>query len=357
MIEGLHADIESILAAGNQAPSGENCQPWHFVVKGETIDVHLLPERDQSYYGWGQRASYMANGAALENMRIAAPLVGYRADMAYLPSQSDPYHVATISLVRDPSATPLDIAQHIFHRVTNRKPYFTTTPGNSEKQQLSESVSGMGVRLALVAERSDVVRLAQVGAANEEIMLSNRALHQFFFSHVNWTKKEDDEKKIGFYIKTLELPGPGAAAFYVIQNWQIMDLLRRLNFHAFVAAQNASIYAASSAIGAIIQDGDSPADYIKTGQALQRLWLTATKLGYSMQPLTGVLFFKLRLDNGEGDGFSEEQKQRIEVEYAAAQKLFECPGKRIGFMFRMGPGASPSARASRFDLKDAVSLA
>src|SRR3990167_10630915 len=71
--------IERILTAANSAPSGENCQPWRFVVSGDTVDVYLRPERDKSAYNWGQRGSLMACGAALENLVLAAGQGGYHA--------------------------------------------------------------------------------------------------------------------------------------------------------------------------------------------------------------------------------------------------------------------------------------
>ncbi len=93
MITGVSPEFERILTAGNSAPSGENCQPWHFVVRGASIEVHLLPERDQSAYAWGQRASYLANGAAIENMVIAASAEGYRVIVNYFPTPNDANHV------------------------------------------------------------------------------------------------------------------------------------------------------------------------------------------------------------------------------------------------------------------------
>ncbi len=51
----------------------------------------------------------------------------------------------------------------------------------------------------------------------------------------------------------------------------------------------------------------------------ERLWLTVAKLGLSLQPLTGVLFFTRGIEAGETSKFSPEQ--------------------------------SPTARASRYELE------
>src|SRR4051812_28715576 len=93
-------DLKQILLAGNQAPSGENTQPWRFKAVGTIIEVYNRPERDQSLYNWGQRASYMANGAAIENLVIAASHFGYQAHVSYFPEGEQSEHVPTIPLLK-----------------------------------------------------------------------------------------------------------------------------------------------------------------------------------------------------------------------------------------------------------------
>src|SRR3989344_4833954 len=77
----MDANVIKVLEAAIMAPSGENAQPWKFVVHrqqdGVVIDVLVSDERAQSLYGWGNRASYVAIGAAVENMRVAAPSYGF----------------------------------------------------------------------------------------------------------------------------------------------------------------------------------------------------------------------------------------------------------------------------------------
>lgn len=354
---GISSEIESILAAGNQAPSGENCQPWKFIVRGTVIEVHLDAEKDASFYNWGQRASYMACGAVVENITIASSALGFRPTVNLFPS-ADPFLVATIELWKDQSAKPDELNADIFLRTTNRKEYLRVKLSDSEKQILMREIdSANTVALHFAEERNDVDRLAMVGSANEEIMLSNQELHNFFFSHLNWTKEEDEAKKSGFYIKTLELPPPAKLAFYVLKNWSIMKQLISLNFHKVVGKQNASTYAHSAAIGALSVASNEPRDFVQAGRVLQRLWLRATRLGLSIQPLTGIFFFKLKIDGGEGNVFSDDQRAKIESEYKTAKQILGVESRNIVFMFRIGSGAAPSARSSRFSLDQVVTVA
>ena len=354
MISGISPEFEHILLAGNTAPSGENCQPWRFVVCGETIEVHLLPERDKSAYSWGQRAAYLACGAAIENMVIEASARKYRADVVYFPDRADAWHVADIGLRKDDSVETDPLASFIEKRITNRKPYAHAPLSKAERGALFDAASRSEGDFALAEKREDINRLGRVGSTNEQVMLANRALHQFFFGHVSWTKEEDEEKKVGFYIKTLELPPPAEAMFKVFRHWPIMRVLGAIGFNRIVAIQNGATNAATAGIGAIIIDGTGPLDFVKAGRAVERVWLAATAHGLSFQPLTGVLFFKLKIEAGEGAVFSTGEQKLIIDAYREAARIFNANGKHIAFMFRVGRGDAPSAHAVRFPLHAVV---
>jgi len=357
MIKNIPPDIERILLAGNSAPSGENCQPWHFVVRGSTIEIHLLPERDQSAYSWGQRASYLANGAAIENMVIAASAEQYRSEVHYFPNPDDAWHTATIVLNKDRTAKPDYLASVIHERISNRKPYKKDSLTSKERKALSTAVAEAGYGLfALAEERKDIEHLGRVGSANEEVMLANHTLHQFFFSHVNWTKEEDEKKKVGFYIKTLELPPPAEFMFKIFRQWPLMRIFNSVGFNRIVAKQNCSINASAAAIGALMIANIEPLDFVKIGRTTERIWLTATALGLSFQPLAGIPFFKLKIDGGEGELFSQREQKIIADVCSKAAEIVKAGGKHIAFMFRVGRGDAPSARAIRFPLEEVVAV-
>lgn len=350
----MSPDVEQILQAAILAPSGENCQPWRFVVKGDTIELWCRPERDRSPYNWGQRGTYMATGAALENLSLAAQARGYAADIAYFPGTE--YHVATITLTRDEEKGSDPLADFIAKRVSNRKPYRADalTSETIAALQRAADESGYG-HLKIVTERKGIEALAKIGSVNEGTMLANDSLHAFFFDHVSWTKAEDDRKKMGFFIDTLELPPPARLAFRLIRRPRIMRILRRLGFPKAVAAQNAATYAAAGAIGIISGEGTTPLDFVRAGRALERIWLTATAQGLSMQPLAGTLFLALSLQAGETAGLADTDIKAITEASKELSRIADTE-KPVLFMFRIGRSEPPTARASRFPLADSVEI-
>ena len=79
-------EIETILTYGVMAPSGENCQPWKFIINDSTVSIILLPKADQSIYNTNQKGSYIAHGALIENIVLYAQHVGILAEVLLFPA-------------------------------------------------------------------------------------------------------------------------------------------------------------------------------------------------------------------------------------------------------------------------------
>ncbi len=344
----MEPDIRKILEAAIMAPSGENAQPWHFVVKNKNIKVYNVPERDQSLYSWGQRASFLAIGAAIENISISASNLGYTIDIKEFPDKSNLNFVADISLNNQQTkADPL--YAFIAERCTNRKPYATHSLSLQEESELFSSIKDAEVKMHFTQENHHKQKLGAAGSANEVVMLSNKHLHEFFFSHVNWTKEEDDLKKIGFFIHTLELPPPAKVGFKILKNWKIAKIMQKVGMHKSVGKQNAKVNSSAAGFGAISIPNKDPQSFLNAGRSMQRIWLTATKLGLSMQPLTGIIFFMYKVLANETEKFSEKHISIIKEAYGEIENVFSISSNEtIAFMFRIGHGGKPTARSSRF---------
>lgn len=356
-------ELRSVLTAATLAPSGENSQPWHFFVSSGNdgsfvIKVKISTERDQSLYGWGNRASYVAIGAALENMKIAASGVGLRADVSILPDPKDELLVATVSLLASTHIVKDSLADAIPLRVSNRRAYEETPLSQSEIDALVAvgTTNGYG-DIRITHERNDIRALAEAGSSNERIMLANPALHQFFFSHINWTKQEDEARKTGFFIDTLELPPPARLGLKLLSKWQRARFLNKLlGMNNVVGKENAKIYAQSSGIGIVLSPQESAQDAVRAGMLIQRVWLKATQLGLSFQPLAGTLYLALRLHAGEMQGFSSLDQSIINEQYRRIQDIFEFGQEIPYFMFRIGRSKPPSARAIRFSVDEVTTF-
>ena len=92
-------------------------------------------------------------------------------------------------------------------------------------------------------------------------------------------------------------------------------------------------------------------DYVAAGRAVQRFWLTATRLGLQLQPEMTPLIFARYCDNGRRFTADERAWSRA---LGLAEALDELIGAeergRAVFMGRVGAGRAPQTRSTRLSL-------
>src|SRR5207237_2900448 len=96
----MEDSFRQLIKYATMAPSGENCQPWKFVVHANEIRMVNIPQRDNSYYSWGQRASIVSHGCAFENIFIAGQVLGLNLDLKLFPDSRDENLVAIIKITK-----------------------------------------------------------------------------------------------------------------------------------------------------------------------------------------------------------------------------------------------------------------
>ncbi|PIT92627.1 MAG: nitroreductase [Candidatus Harrisonbacteria bacterium CG10_big_fil_rev_8_21_14_0_10_42_17] len=345
--------LKNILEIAIHAPSGENCQPWRFKIEEDKVFIYNNPKSDESLYNFKQRGSLIAHGMLLENIAIASSVHGYQINIALFPHGDHLQNLVAVVEFQKTVVEHQSLYDSILKRVTNRKRYQRTALALEQRDSILRVGSGTGWgKIYLTEEHRHINTLARVGSMNERLVFENSSLHNFLFSHITWTKAEDNNKRVGFYIKTLEMPMP-AKVFRVFQSWSLVKALNRVGFSKTIWKQNAKTYSSSSAMGIIGFRGNSSKDFVLAGRLFQRLWLTTTKEGLSLQPLTGVLFFMQRILEGDYDHFSSHHVELIKSSYDHVVKIFGLSEDvAVPIMFRIGYGGHPSARASRFSLNE-----
>jgi hypothetical protein len=343
--------IKEILETAIYAPSGENNQPWKFKLKDNMIDVFNVPERDTSLYNFRQQGLFVAHGALLENIIIASSALGYKADINAFPDKENSNHVASITLnkteIRDEPLYPF-----IRKRATNRKPYYPDPLTNKEKAVLLElNRLGYG-RVALLEDQKTVKELADVLCINERLVFENHHLHKFFFEHMRWTEKEAMDKRDGMYLKTMELPSPATLMFKLLfKRWRFVKFM---GVSKFIAKQTKKMYLAAPAIGIITIDSDSSEDFLAGGRLMQRVWLEATRMGLSLHPSAGTIFFIQRVLKGATEGFIQENVEMIKSVHQKLVSAFQLHDETIAFLFRIGRSDPPSACSPRLSLDQLI---
>lgn len=338
--------IKKILDAAINAPSGSNSQPWKFEVEREILRVFAEPEKDHPILNFRNRGTWIAHGALLENIQITAAEMGYEALARIFPDPSKPKLTLEIKFTRRNTAGhPLFGA--IVKRTTNRKPFERLPLKPDEMAALKRTASDANNPQLLFIESDDQKKMiAEASSMNEVVMLGQQRMHKLFFDEIVWTPEEERQRKSGLYLPTMELKPPQQKALKLLRNWNVMRIFNLFGFPKLIARDNAKVYAETQAMGAIVVE-NTDISFIKAGQLMERLWLTATSLNLQFHLLTGVLFLNQTITNGNTGLFSPKQERTIKNAYQTITQTFGVKSGLLAIVFRVGRDGQPTARSSK----------
>jgi nitroreductase len=346
-----------IVKAGIRAPSGDNAQPWKFAWNDNKIRLYLNPDADHSFFNVRQIASAISCGAVLENMRIAAAAFGLEAKATYLSSPESSDLMASIELehARKPE-DPLHGA--IWRRCTNRKPFAKKPIQKGMLDSLVSEASKIdGVKLHIVTEDADIKKLAKVIFKVDRIRTEHRPLHEHLHSMIRYTEEEAMERRDGFPLKNLEAGLAGELFLKYTRPWSVMNVLNRAGFGKIVAAHSLKAMATSSVAVLITVSGMSIHDFVRGGQALERLWLKASQEGLSVQPMTAITLFWSRWQLEGGGSFQPKHETLLSNVWMEYRQLFpevDFLGEGHVMLLRLGYGKDVEVRTLRRDIEDLV---
>jgi molybdopterin/thiamine biosynthesis adenylyltransferase len=347
--------IRYIISAGIQAPSGDNAQPWRFSCAGNNISLYLDRNADHSFFNINQLASVIACGAVLENIRIAASGFGLNARVSHLPTDGKSDLMASVAFDTDKVATD-PLFESIWARQTNRKFYDRKKPlPPTVVQDLLASISAFPTtRLHFITAKSAIQKVARMIYRVDRIRTEHRPLHEHLCEMVRYTREEAVEKRDGLPLKNLEAGLAGETFLKVTRPWWVMNLANRIGLGRMVALHSYQGIVNSSGVVLLTMDGMGLRDFLIGGQALERVWLTITRRGLVMQPMTAITLFWLRWQIEGGDNFSGKHRKLlggIWREYSALFPEVDFSKEAQVMLFRLGYGKEISYGTFRKDIE------
>lgn len=340
--------ITEILEEAVFAPSGDNSQPWHFLVHENILDVYSLPEKDNVLFNYRQRGTLVAHGALLTNISLIAETLGYSIKVKFWPDPDDSSHTFRAEFN---SATPTNnpLVSFIRSRQTNRK-FYADIPLRDEHRNslMHEGNISPNVKFILIENPNQKQLLGEAVSKNEVVMLENRQLHDLFYADIRWTTSSERSLKTGLYLKTMELPLQKLVFFKILQFWPIARILNfTLKLSRFIAKDNAKLYSNGSAIGLVVIPNDDKM-FFEAGKISQRIWLKAEQFGISMHPVTGIVYLAQRIKAGEYLTLSEEHAKIIRDAYSIIEDVARLDDQQcVAMLFRIGYSTPPSGMSSR----------
>ncbi len=338
--------FKKVSRAGAQAPSGDNLQPWSFVVDGETLLVLHDRQRDLSLFNVRHLASHIALGSVLENIDIAASDEGYYADVELFPKSQN--HDAIGRITFRMGAARDSLISSISKRCTNRRPYVKRPLSTQLINSFNESIRSPSLSLHWIHDMEGLRRLGGVISRADAMLFENQQIHDHLFSTLRWNQAEVEKTRDGLPIESLELGRAGSLAFRCLKQWSIVSFLNRFGFSKAAASHSVALMRHCSAAGLLTAPDMSPQTFVQVGRAFQRIWLHATDQCLALQPMTAIIFLQLRFRLDEYQGLTERQFQTVGALSRELASFFSLSRDRVpAMLFRLGFGSPPSARTIR----------
>jgi hypothetical protein len=355
--DGLSPEVaRALVAHAALAPSGGNCQPWRFqLARGRLRFVHDL-ERSRNLLDYEHRASYLAFGAAAENLALAARAGGLEASFDLFPDSADITMVCDVGLARATGAAD-PLAGEIAHRVTNRRAGPRVALPAGVLAPLRAAAEGAGAHLALLEGDGQREEIGAILGGGDRIRFLHRTLHREMMNEIRWTPAEVARTRDGLDVATLELTPTDLAGLRLVSSWPLMETLARVGGGRGLESPTRKAVAASSAVGLLTFPGEGDAACFQGGRALTRVWLTASAAGLAFQPMTALLYLFVRLERGGGRGLSEAEQLELGALRRRFRALFDVPpGHTELMLFRLARAGAPSARSLRRNLDDIFTM-
>jgi nitroreductase len=332
------------------APSGGNDQPWRFKWRrGGALRGYLDRAHCGSFLDYQCFASYLALGAAAENAAIAATGLGRRATLEPFPEPADPDLVFRLALAEPVAALERDpLLSQLEHRATNRRLGERRALTGEQVTALHEAAHERGAELTLVSDFEVLTEIGAVLGAVDRFRFMSERLHTAMLSELRWSPEEASATRDGIDVATLELTAVDMAGLQIVKDLETARFLRSLGKGVRLENSARKAVAAAGAVGLITIDGTDRHAYFQAGRALQRVWLTATRLGLAFQPMSVAPYLFLRLTAGAGADLAPAEIATLTGLRQRYASIFEPrEGRAEALLFRLTHAPPPSARALR----------
>lgn len=271
------AETDVLARATLRAPSVHNIQPWKLEVDGDRV---LLAERRDvvlPHHDPAGRDRVISCGTALANLELAMRVLGRRITTTLLPDPTKPELAATVTVrgLAVPEAADLHLYSAISRRRSYRQPFNGMAVSEYDLADLMAAATSSGIRVKPVRDEIELGVVADQLKRAAEVYQHDSGYQRELSM---WTIRDERTHRHGAGIGASCLP-PGSLPWVGLVR-PATALPGRMALRERLAEETLLVF---------VTDGDSRADHLRAGLALQRTWLTAVDAGLAGSVLTQPL--------------------------------------------------------------------
>ncbi len=273
MAEEVRLALLQAAAQAQSAPSIFNTQPWHWRLADGGLRLHADRSRRLPVTDPDQRQLVVSCGVALHHAVVALAASGYDTEVSREQDGLDPDLLAWVRVIgsRTPTDGTLGLRQAIARRRTDRRAYTAEKVASGMVSALVGAAEAGGAHLH-VASDDEVKVLREAAIRAEQVHLADAAYRNELASWTHRSPLTHDgvppltatapgDRRVP--VRSLALPGVG--------------LSPGLN------DDHAAVYVL------LFTDEDTPLDWLRAGEALSAVLLSATDMGLATSPFSDVV--------------------------------------------------------------------
>lgn len=258
--------IRHAVAEALRAPSSHNTQPWRFRIDGPSVELSADRDRALPVVDPDDRELTMSCGAALFHLRLALRVRSLDVDVEYLPHGPAADLIARLHVSRGHAPTPAEATLHgsLLSRHTSRAPYLSLTVPDEVVERLRGDVEAEGAWFVPLTGESQRIRLAALVMEADHLQWGSPAFRKEL---AGWMRSNDHPARDGIF-------GYAQGEDNVESHLAVMAT-RLLDLGSRQAVRDRDLVDASPLLAVIGTDGDGPRDWVRAGEALDRVLLRA----------------------------------------------------------------------------------
>ena len=309
------------------------------------MSVYIDRGRAASRLDVGGRGALVALGAAAESMRVLA--AGEGRGSTFVPVGVDDHIIDVVIDGGDPDPLLCELAPHLDRRVTNRRHDPTAAPIDTDVlARLNAGVTSVGARMSVLSDGADLAAYGRILGESDRLRYLTADLHRELLHELRFGDEPPSARGTGIAVSTLELDVADQAKLAITRRGDVMAQLREWGTGTALTEPAKKVIAASGAAIALTMPRTTPDPFVRGGQALLRLWVSACAEGLSVQPVSPIWLYAREAPDYGGILEADDVADVAEVD-AEMATMFDLGDDALVIVLRLSlapPATSVSGR-------------